>query len=162
MGITQAVCEVTGGYERLLVSRLRAANITVEVAHPSRLRAFARACDHEAKTDALDARVLARYGQVFSASNPCPSKSEEEREELQQLLRQRRQLVNQRVQERNRLDKGVGRSTRSLFPAQSQAPQLRGGDPQKNWRRVGPGSKRLQYQGTAASSRTASGCGRPS
>ena len=34
-----------------------------------------------------------------------------------------------------------------LFPAQSQAPQSRGGNPQKNWRRVGPGSKRLQFQG---------------
>ena len=115
-GATQAVCEATGGYERLLVSRLRAAGITVQVAHPLRVRAFARACGHEAKTDALDARVLARYGQVFPASDTGPSESEEEREELQQLLRRRRQLVDQRVQERNRLDKGVrptvGRSTR--------------------------------------------------
>ena len=110
------VCEATGGYERLLVSRLRAAGITVQVAHPLRVRAFARACGYEAKTDALDARVLARYGQVFPVSDPSPSKSEEEREALQQLLRRRRQLVDQRVQERNRLDKGVstavGRSTR--------------------------------------------------
>ena len=67
---TQAVCEATGGYERLLVSRLRAAGITVQVAHPLRVRAFARACGYEAKTDALDARVLARYGQVFPASAP--------------------------------------------------------------------------------------------
>ncbi len=70
----------------------------------------------EAKTDALDARVLSCYGQVFPASDTWPSESEEEREELQQLLRRRRQLVAQRVQERNRLDKGVstavGRSTR--------------------------------------------------
>ncbi|MCY3658137.1 MAG: IS110 family transposase [Caldilineaceae bacterium] len=115
-GATQAVCEATGGYERLLVSRLRAAGIPVQVAHPLRVRAFARACGYEAKTDALDARVLARYGQVFPASDTGPSESEEEREELQQLLRRHRQLVDQRVQERNRLDKGirpaVGRSTR--------------------------------------------------
>ncbi len=115
-GATQAVCKATGGYERLLVSRLRAAGITVQVARPLRVRAFARPCGYEAKTDALDARVLARYGQVFPASAPCPSESEEEREELQQLLRRRRQLIDQRVQERNRLDKGVstvvGQSTR--------------------------------------------------
>jgi transposase len=115
-GTTQAVCEATGGYERLLVSRLRTAGITVQVAHPLRVRAFARACGYEAKTDALDARVLARDGQVFPAPDTCPSESEEEREELQQLLRRRRQLIDQRVQERNRLDKGVrtavGRSTR--------------------------------------------------
>ena len=41
-GATQAACEATGGYERLLVSRLRAAGITVQVAHPPRVRAFAR------------------------------------------------------------------------------------------------------------------------
>ncbi len=61
-------------------------------------------------------RLLARYGQVFPASDPCPSESEEEREELQQLLRRRRQRVDQRVQEWNRLDKSispvVGQSTR--------------------------------------------------
>ena len=60
--------------------------------------------------------MLARDGQVFPASAPCPSENEEEREELQQLLRRRRQLIDQRVQERNRLDKGVstvvGQSTR--------------------------------------------------
>ncbi|MXZ24992.1 MAG: IS110 family transposase [Caldilineaceae bacterium SB0665_bin_21] len=43
-GATQAVCETTGGYERLLVSRLRAVGISVQVAHPLRVRAFARAC----------------------------------------------------------------------------------------------------------------------
>ena len=42
-GATQAVCEATGGYERLLGSRLRAAGLTVQVAHPLRVRAFARA-----------------------------------------------------------------------------------------------------------------------
>ncbi len=115
-GATQAVCEATGGYERLLVSRLRATGITVQVAHPLRVRAFARACGYEAKTDPLDARVLARYGQVFPASDPCPSENEEEREALQQRWRRHRQRVDQRVQERNRLDKGispaVGQSTR--------------------------------------------------
>ena len=41
-GTTQAVCEATGGQERLRVSRLRTAGITVQVAHPLRVRAFAR------------------------------------------------------------------------------------------------------------------------
>ena len=49
--------------------------------------------------------MLARYGQVFPASDPCLSESEEEGEELQQRLRRRRQRVDQRVQKRNRLDK---------------------------------------------------------
>ena len=66
MGVTKAVCESTGGYERLLVSKLRATAIGVQVAHPLRVRAFARACGYEAKTDPLDAQVLSRYGVVFS------------------------------------------------------------------------------------------------
>ena len=102
---TLAVCESTGGYERLLVSRLRKAEIGVRVANPSRVRAFARACGYEAKTDPRDAQVLSRYGQVFPDSDT--QVTEPEREELQDLLRRRRQLVEQRVQEVNRLDKGA-------------------------------------------------------
>ena len=102
---TMAVCESTGGYERLLVSRLRKTEITAHVAHPVRVRAFARACGYEAKTDPKDAQVLSRYGQVFpDAEQP---ELEPEREELRDLLRRRHQLVGQRVQEMGRLDKGV-------------------------------------------------------
>ena len=107
-GVAKAVCESTGGYERLLVSKLREAEFTVQVAHPLRVRAFARACGYEAKTDPLDARVLSRYGVVFPESDtPQP---ESDREEFRQLLSRRRQLVEQRVQERNRLDKGISAS----------------------------------------------------
>ena len=102
---TLAVCESTGGYGRLLVSRLRKAEIGVRVANPSRVRAFARACGYEAKTDPRDAQVLSRYGQVFPESDT--PETEPEREELQDLLRRRLQLVEQRVQEVNRLDKGT-------------------------------------------------------
>ena len=109
-GVTKAVCESTGGYERLLVSRLRGGELVVQVAHPVRVRAFARACGYEAKTDPLDAQVLSRYGLVFSASDTAQPEMDPDREELRQLLSRRRQLVEQRVQERNRLDKGVSAS----------------------------------------------------
>ena len=102
---TMTVCESTGGYERLLVSRLRKTEIAVRVAHPSRVRSFALACGYEAKTDPRDAQVLSRYGQVFPDSGT--PELEPEREDLQDLLRRRRQFVEQRVQELNRLDKGA-------------------------------------------------------
>ena len=103
-----AVCESTGGYERLLVSRLRKTGVAVHLAHPNRVRAFAKACGYEAKTDPQDAQVLSRYGQVFpQPDTPDPGP---EREELRDLLRRRRQFVEQRVQERNRLDKGISRA----------------------------------------------------
>ena len=97
--------ESTGGYERLLVSRLHKAELAVRVANPSRVRAFARACGYEAKTDPRDAQVLSRYGQVLPG--PEAQEADQECEELKDLLRRRRQLVEQRVQEVNRLDKGA-------------------------------------------------------
>ena len=109
-GVTKAVCESTGGYERLVVGKLRETAIGVEVAHPLRVRAFARACGYEAKTDPLDAQVLSRYGVVFSESDTAQPDVDPDREELRQLLGRRRQLVEQRVRERNRLDKGVSGS----------------------------------------------------
>ena len=109
-GVTKAVCESTGGYERLVVGKLREKAFSVEVEHPFRVRAFARACGYEAKTDPLDAQVLSRYGVVFSESDTAQPKVDPDREELRQLLSRRRQLVEDRVRERNRLDKGVSGS----------------------------------------------------
>ena len=99
------VCEPTGGYERRLVDALLAADIPVHLAHPNNVRGFARACGHEAKTDRLDAQTLSRYGEVFEP--PGLLAQDQQREELRDLLRRRQQLVRQRVQELNRLDKGL-------------------------------------------------------
>ncbi len=106
-GVTRAVGEPTGGYERLVVGKLRDTAISVQVAHPVRVRAFARACGYEAKTDPLDAQVLSRYGLIFSDSDTARPGSEPEREELRQLLHRRRQLMADHVRELNRLDKGL-------------------------------------------------------
>jgi transposase len=57
------VVESTGGYERLIVERLQAAQLSVHIAHPSRVRTFAQAKGLLAKTDKLDAYVLSAYGQ---------------------------------------------------------------------------------------------------
>ena len=104
-GVTVVVCEPTGGYERQVVRRLQATPLPVVVAHPNKVRAFARACGEEAKTDRLDAQVLSRFGTVFALEGtPAPSP---ERALLQDVLRRRQQLVDQRVQEHNRLDKGL-------------------------------------------------------
>ena len=57
--VTLVVCEATSGYERALVSRLRKDEVAIHVAHPNRVRAIAKACGYEAKTDRRDAQVLA-------------------------------------------------------------------------------------------------------
>ena len=125
-GAGMAVCEPTGGYEVPLVRSLRWAGVPVHLAHPNKVRAFAQASGRMAKTDRLDAQVLSRYGEVFAAAQtpqpepgqpepgqPEPGQPEPEREELQALLRRRRQLVDQRVQERNRLDRAWNPAVRA-------------------------------------------------
>lgn len=109
--VSQVVCEPTGGYERPLVQSLSQAGLPVQLAHPNKVRAFARASGQLAKTDRLDAQMLSRYGEVFASSGITPP--EPEREELQSLLRRRRQLADQRVQERNRLDRAWNPAVRA-------------------------------------------------
>ena len=84
---TLAVCEPTGGYERLLTSRFRETAIAVHVVHPGRVCAFAKACGYEAKTDPLDAQVLSRYGEVFPEADTWEPETDPQREELRDLLR---------------------------------------------------------------------------
>jgi len=60
------VCEPSGGYERPLLAALHAAGLPVARVQPHRVRAFAVSAGHAAKTDPLDARVLARFGAVMA------------------------------------------------------------------------------------------------
>ena len=103
--VTHAVCEATGGYERQVVNRLRASEIAVQAAHPNRVRGFAQAVGQGAKTDPLDAQVLARYGELLSWPEQTPPDAASL--ELREALSRRQQLVAQRVQEVNRLEKGL-------------------------------------------------------
>ena len=109
-GATEVVCESTGGYEREVVRRLQGRGLPVHVAHPNKVRSFARAAGYEAKTDMLDARVLSRYGEVFELDSTLADGGDDRR--LRDLLKRRKQLVDQRVQERNRLEKGLDEGVR--------------------------------------------------
>ena len=104
-GATEAVCESTGGYELEVTLRLRDQGLPVHMAHPNKVRSFARATGYEAKTDKLDARVLSRYGEVFQLARKLPDDGATQG--LRELLKRRKELVDQRVQERNRLEKGL-------------------------------------------------------
>ncbi len=107
---SEAVCEPTGGYEREVVRRLEESGLSVHVAHPNKVRNFARAAGQEAKTDVLDARVLSHYGEVFNLARRQPDDGAGQ--ELKDLLKRRKDLVDQRVQERNRLEKGLSGGAR--------------------------------------------------
>ena len=88
-----------------MVRRVRRTGLSMHVAHPNRVRHFARAAGCQAKTDALDARMLSRYGEIFKLHRLVAADADQEI--LQDLLRRRKPVVDQRVQERHRLDHGL-------------------------------------------------------
>jgi transposase len=95
------VLEATGGYEMQLVAELAHAKLPVVVTNPRKVRAFARSTGKLAKTDKLDARLLAHFAAAIRpAIRPLPS---EEEEQLTGLLVRRRQLVDMLTVEKNRL-----------------------------------------------------------
>ena len=97
---SRVILEASGGYERQLVTALQTAGLPAVLVNPRQVRRFAGATGQLAKTDQLDARLLARYGQqVQPAVRPLPNA---EQQWLAALVARRRQLVAQRVAERNR------------------------------------------------------------
>jgi transposase len=95
------VVEATGGYQRVVVDALLHAGLPVAVVNPARVRQFARACGLLAKTDKLDAQVLAVFGQRVQPKL-YEGKSEAEKQ-LSALLVRRKQLEEMLKAEQNRL-----------------------------------------------------------
>jgi len=96
------VVEASGGWERPLLEALCSNGIPVARVNPKRVRQFARAAGHLAKTDRLDARVLAHFGE---AMKPAPyTLPDQRRRDLVDLVRRRRQLLDMRTAELNRLN----------------------------------------------------------
>ncbi|MGH7255379.1 MAG: IS110 family transposase [Nitrospirales bacterium] len=95
------VLEATGGLEVPLTAALAAASLPVVVVNPRRVRDFAKAAGKLAKTDALDAQILARFAEALRpAPRPLP---DEQTQALAALLARRRQLVEMLTAEKNRL-----------------------------------------------------------
>jgi transposase len=94
------VLEPTGGLETAAVAALAAAGLAVAVVNPARVRAFAQASGQRAKTDALDARVLARFGERMRP--PARALPDDTTQELRGILARRRQLVEIHTAEENR------------------------------------------------------------
>jgi transposase len=101
------VLEASGGLEALAASELHAAELTVAVVNPRQVREFARALGQLAKTDRLDALVLAQFAQSAHSNNRLhklhlPDQAEAE---LKALVTRRRQLVAMLVAESNRRER---------------------------------------------------------
>jgi len=95
------VMEATGGYENQLVQALHNHGIALAVVNPRRVRDFAKGIGRDAKTDPIDARVIAFYGEIVKPA-PQLAKSDEAKK-LGALVERRRQLLGLIGQEKNRL-----------------------------------------------------------
>lgn len=97
------VMEATGGLETALASALAAAGLAVAVVNPRQVRDYAKACGRLAKTDRIDAQVLAAFAAAIRPQ--VRALPDEHTRALGDLLARRRQLVDMRVQEKLRLQR---------------------------------------------------------
>jgi transposase len=111
------VLEPTGGYEVALVAELQAAGLPVAKINARRIRQFARASGQLAKTDMLDAQVIARFAAVLQP--PAQEVVDEQTRTMKALVARRHQLVQMHTAENNRLehacDKAIKRSIRAIL-----------------------------------------------
>lgn len=106
LGVTLLVLEATGGLEVAAAAALVGAGVRVAVVNPRQARDFAKAVGRTAKTDAIDAAVLARFAQaVRPDARPLPDPAARD---FADLLARRRRLVEMLAAERNRLAGPVG------------------------------------------------------
>ncbi|MBH3431275.1 IS110 family transposase [Pseudomonas alkylphenolica] len=99
--VERVLLEATGGYEKPAFKALQKAGFNVICINPARSHQFARAMGRKAKTDKIDALMLAQFARTIEAS-PIVETSEE-RDELAELVKQRDRFVQQRDDEKRRI-----------------------------------------------------------
>jgi transposase len=97
---TLVVMEATGGFETIVASTLAAAGLPLAVVNPRRIRAYAQALGHLAKTDRLDAAIIAAYGEAAKIEPQIVP--DEAARMLGELVARRRQIIEMMGIERNR------------------------------------------------------------
>jgi transposase len=95
-GAYKVVMEATGGYEKSWAARLLRAGLEVLIVDPNRVRHFAKSAGRLAKSDPIDARMIAWFGEVFSDLRGRPQ--DEDRQELDQLVTTRLGVVRLKEQ----------------------------------------------------------------
>ncbi|MGO7638558.1 IS110 family transposase [Rhizobium leguminosarum] len=101
IGVDAIALEATGGYEMLAVAGLSSAGLTVLVINPAQVRAYAHAIGRRAKTDPIDAAVIAAF--VLATKPEIRPLRDAETQALSELVARRRQIVQMVVAEENRL-----------------------------------------------------------
>src|SRR5262245_54099866 len=113
------VLQAIGGFETVVVTALAGAGLPVAVANPAQIRAFAKAIGQRAKTDPIDAGVIAHFGEATGIT-PRPL-ADQATQQLADLVARRRQIIDmigsegQREKRANpRIKKSIGRLVKAL------------------------------------------------
>jgi len=123
------VMEATGGYETVVASAIAAAQLPLAVVNPRQIRDFARATGKLAKTDRLDAAVIAHFAEAIRP--PARPIAEPEAQALGELVARRRQVIEMMGAERNRRRQAtqrrvLGAIDRHLAVLQAELSELEG------------------------------------
>ena len=102
LGNVRLAMEASGGYERSLLKRMIQANVHTSLVQPACVRHFAKSIKLRAKTDRIDAQLIARFA---ATTQPRPvEKTDKNAEKLRALRDRREQIIQDRVREQNRLE----------------------------------------------------------
>jgi len=104
--------EATGGFETVVAASLSAAGLPVVVVNPAQIRAFAQALGKRAKTDPIDAAVIAQF--VVATNPEVRPLPDAETQALADLVARRRQIIQMIVAERQRQKRAAARPARSI------------------------------------------------
>ncbi|MCQ6260281.1 transposase, partial [Pseudomonas sp. Q11] len=99
--VGRVLLEATGGYERSVMKALQAAGFEVIRINPCRAKNFAKAMGQQAKTDPIDARLLAQFAAVIKSTNSRITSAEQD--DLRALVQQRENFTQQRDDDKRRL-----------------------------------------------------------
>jgi len=105
--------EATGGFETVAAAALAAASLPVVVVNPAQIRAFAKALGQRAKTDPIDAAVIARF--VLATQPEVRPLPDAETRMLSDLVTRRRQIIHMMVAERQREKRAPARMKKSIM-----------------------------------------------
>jgi transposase len=111
--LKMVVIEASGGYERPLVGHVIDADIPISIVNPRQVRDFAKCMGLRAKTDAIDAAVLAHFAELIE-TRPA-QKTPEKQQEVQDLVTRRRQIIQLRIMEQNRRHTAQGKLPRKTI-----------------------------------------------
>ena len=110
--VVQIIMEGTGGYENLVFYKLMSSKYNVSIVNPRQVRDFAKASGKLAKTDKIDSKIIAHFGEVFKPK--IQEISDLKSIEIRELLTRRNQLKDIIISEKNRLSKNTGKVSKNI------------------------------------------------